>query len=549
MNYIFPIFVVLAATSAHAAISTTPTNVYIQQRGETSRVEDRNLLGSSNLWEVWAFNGSGALTTLTAAEWFAGSGYTIGATQITDGSILNADINASAAIALSKLAELPATAAAPSLTGVGTVGGTWIETPASMAALAVDVTKALNLKTDSTSRTITWSGTPTAGQYWGLMWQNTGAGIATITLPAGVLDAQSAASVASFTVPAASGGNNGRRHVVFAYTGVNYLIYEGEGGSGSGFPLTANADFAGFDATNVGALEAATLSGNGSLITDLAGTALPSFIPARNFGKITTAEALEYEPTTVATTTGATTTVDTTKSYSVVTLNETTETIAFSGVPAKGTPLIIEFVAHTSDCTVTVPSVYSTGYGGNRTSFTIRANKPALWQLWRSNGSWRSFEPVELGDLPANASPTTAYLVETSDPSTGASGKSTLAEVKVGMSLGISKSGTFGTPTTTNPLAPTWTGEFHAVYYGATGEIDLPAAASYTGRGIAIYNTGAFTITVDPNASEVIVRDGTAQTGGVTFTLSTGAGNFVNLISDGEKWITLGFKGTLSVGS
>lgn len=112
-----------------------------------------------------------------------------------------------------------------------------------------------------------------------------------------------------------------------------------------------------------------------------------------------------------------------------------------------------------------------------------------------------------------------------------------------------SNTGTHASPSTTNPLTLTFDAIMHAVWYGATGEIDLPAAASYTGRGFVVYNTGAFTVTLDPNGSEVIVRDGTVQTGGVTMTLSSGAGNYVALISDGARWITLGFKGTLAAGS
>ncbi len=111
------------------------------------------------------------------------------------------------------------------------------------------------------------------------------------------------------------------------------------------------------------------------------------------------------------------------------------------------------------------------------------------------------------------------------------------------------KSGSHASPSTTNPLSPTWNGVFHAVYYGATGTINLPAASSYDGRGIWIYNTGSFTVTVEPNGTEVIVRDGNVQSAGVNFTLSSGAGNFVSLVSDGTRWITAGYKGTLSVGS
>lgn len=113
----------------------------------------------------------------------------------------------------------------------------------------------------------------------------------------------------------------------------------------------------------------------------------------------------------------------------------------------------------------------------------------------------------------------------------------------------ISSTGDLTTASTTNPLAPTWTTAMHTVYYGATGEIDLPAVSGYAGKGILIYNTGEFTITIDPNGSEVIVRDGTAQTGGVSMTLSSGAGNFVAMLCDGTRWITLGYKGTLAEGS
>jgi hypothetical protein len=117
------------------------------------------------------------------------------------------------------------------------------------------------------------------------------------------------------------------------------------------------------------------------------------------------------------------------------------------------------------------------------------------------------------------------------------------------LSLDTSRTGTHAVPNAVNPLSPTWTGPFHTVYTGVTGTINLPIASAYTDKGIIIYNTGAYLITIDANGSEVLVRDGNIQTGGVSFTLSTGAGNFVNLISDGSRWITLGYKGTLTQGS
>ena len=122
-----------------------------------------------------------------------------------------------------------------------------------------------------------------------------------------------------------------------------------------------------------------------------------------------------------------------------------------------------------------------------------------------------------------------------------------LRAITVGLGAAV-VSGTFTSPITTNPLTLTGTDCYGFILdYGATGTINLPAGVA--GMNGIVYNTGAFTITIDPNGSEVVVRDGTAQTGGVSFTLSSGAGNFVALYFNGTQWITLGFKGVLAVGS
>jgi hypothetical protein len=86
-----------------------------------------------------------------------------------------------------------------------------------------------------------------------------------------------------------------------------------------------------------------------------------------------------------------------------------------------------------------------------------------------------------------------------------------------------------------------------AIFCGGTLEIDLPPGAS--GMTLLIYNEGAYTITIDPNGSEVIVRDGTTQSAGISMTLSSGAGNYVSLIHNGTNWKTVGYKGTLAEGS
>lgn len=66
---------------------------------------------------------------------------------------------------------------------------------------------------------------------------------------------------------------------------------------------------------------------------------------------------------------------------------------------------------------------------------------------------------------------------------------------------------------------------------------------------VLIYNTGAFTITINPADADRIVRDGTAQSDGVSITLSSGAGNYVVLHGEADGWVTFGYKGTLAQGS
>lgn len=113
----------------------------------------------------------------------------------------------------------------------------------------------------------------------------------------------------------------------------------------------------------------------------------------------------------------------------------------------------------------------------------------------------------------------------------------------------VSQISSFASPLTTNPYSLTAANSYGTIiYYGATGEIDLPAAVA--GMVIIVYNTGAYTITFDPNGTDVIVRDGTAQSAGVSITLSSGAGNYVTLVADAvNHWVTMGYKGTLAQGS
>jgi hypothetical protein len=112
----------------------------------------------------------------------------------------------------------------------------------------------------------------------------------------------------------------------------------------------------------------------------------------------------------------------------------------------------------------------------------------------------------------------------------------------------IQSTGTYAAPTTSFPYSPAASLFFGGIFHlGATGTMNLPAGAA--GMNFMVVNTGAFTLTIDPNASEAIRRAGTLQTGGVSITLSSGAGNYVALYWDGSVWATAGSVGTVAQGS
>lgn len=108
--------------------------------------------------------------------------------------------------------------------------------------------------------------------------------------------------------------------------------------------------------------------------------------------------------------------------------------------------------------------------------------------------------------------------------------------------------GSHTTPNTTAG-AVTVTKAVTLVFSNTTTAWTLPAAATWTGKVVGFFTTGTNILTVDPNGSEVVVREGVAQPGGVTLTLSGIGGNFVWVMSDGVRIITLGSRGTLAAGS
>jgi len=403
-----------------------------------------------------------------------------------------------------------------------------------MAANAIDTSKALNTKTLTDNATLTFSTTPITGQVFSAEIKNTKGSAITVTIPSSK-NYNTGATVTSITIPATSG----RTTLQWRYDGTDYII---NGVTINGYPLTSNADFGGFNASNIGTVTATNFVGIGSAITDLDASELIGTIPSISTGILTTQKARVVTPVA-----GVSNIIVTDNGDTTITLNDATETLTYSSTPPDGTRFEYTLTGQATATTVNIPETYSNALGSLRTSFTVPALKNANIVVKRETGRYVMWgDPVSITDYPVNATPTVDGIIEVDQ---SGSTRSTLGQIKTALSLDTSRTGTHTLPSTTTPLSPTWTGPFHTVYYGATGTINLPPVSSYTDKGIIIYNTGTFTITVDASTTEVIVRDGVVQSGGVSFTLSTGAGNFVNLISDGSRWITLGYKGTLTQGS
>jgi len=142
--------------------------------------------------------------------------------------------------------------------------------------------------------------------------------------------------------------------------------------------------------------------------------------------------------------------------------------------------------------------------------------------------------------------------IAASDLSNGTTGSGNIvlemSPVIVKPAVTLNRAGTFSSPITTDPYTISATlAKGGILYYGATGTVNLPAGED--GMNLIIYNTGDYTITIDPNGTETIVRDGTQQGAGVSMTLDAGAGHYVCLVYDSGTWITLGYNGTLAEGS
>ncbi len=232
---------------------------------------------------------------------------------------------------------------------------------------------------------------------------------------------------------------------------------------------------------------------------------------------------------------------DITKAFSVAT-NGANTTLVMSAAGTNGQQVYLNAInsdtaAHT--WTIDNPS-------GTDPTFTAAASSTTAIKL-QSNGTvWTIIGGAPtINDL-STVTPVLADSVAFWDASGGVTGKSTLTNIQ--STFVAAMLGTYGSPDTTAG-ALSWTAPVYEVWTNTTTTYALPAAAAYAGKAVIFYVKGTNLITIDPNGSEVIVRAGTAQTGGVSMTLAGVAGNYVCLICDGVVWATLGYSGTLAVGS
>lgn len=117
---------------------------------------------------------------------------------------------------------------APTFSGVVTASGAQVLTPNAMGALAVDVTKMNNTKSISVDSTLTFSGSPSTGQWFGLQLTNTDTVAHLISVPSCV-DMNSGLTVTANAFRIAAGT---QRDLLWKWDGSVYRMYNSTSLSG-----------------------------------------------------------------------------------------------------------------------------------------------------------------------------------------------------------------------------------------------------------------------------------------------------------------------------
>lgn len=476
-------------------------------------------LGWDDSEGAYKYFSAGTGLTFSGTSVSVNLGDTIESSEITDGTIVNADISGSAAISASKVAD---------------VGNT------KFGSRAGPITTNPYAPTWTTQDAILYYGAtgevdlPAAASYTNkslVIW-STGTFTITVDPNGSELIIASGASLGAGTADTISG--TAGLSVLYVSDGTSWIKYTGGSGSGvaSLTPWTENINGGGFDLTNVQDITATTVSADLSGSTGIPGSEITGPIADLTYGQIKTSEALVHTPTA-----GVSNVIVTTDTVTTITLDDVAETLTYSGVPETGTRFSYVLTGHTSDCTVTIPSTYSDYLKTNRTSFIVKANTIVTVAVERRASSYVMFnEPIEISTLPEDTTPATTAKVEI-DQGNGAE-QTSIANIRD--AVGTTFNGSAAAPNSDTPEAVSFNTLTFYHFCGGTQELDLPAAAGYVGRGIVIRFDGSYVVTCDPNGSEVIDLDGTAMSAGEALIVTGTAGQVAVLVSDGTSWLTSG---------
>ncbi len=259
-------------------------------------------------------------------------------------------------------------------------------------------------------------------------------------------------------------------------------------------------------------------------------------------GSVLSGEAgFEYDPAT--------------NMFTVSTINATSinatlvvpQALQFEGTTQDNFETQLEAEDPTADRTWTIPNATDT-FAGLAATQTLTNKTISGASNTITNIATGAITDGTILNADINASAAIALSKLATDPLARANHTGT-QDVSTVLNAGTTKFGTgvVGGSITTNPYAPTWTTQDAILYYGATGEIDLPAVSIYTNKTLLVYSTGTNTIKVDPNLSETIMVDGASLGAGVADTISGTAGLLTGYLCDGARWIKLeGGGGTAS---
>lgn len=157
-----------------------------------------------------------------------------------------------------------------------------------------------------------------------------------------------------------------------------------------------------------GILTATTFSGSGDDLTNLPADQIVGTLPDLGTGILTTSSSKKILPVA-----GVSNAINTANGETTIALDATTETLSYSATPSTGTYFSYTLEGHSAASVVTIPSTYSFALGGFRTSFTAPASKPTSITVRRDAGRYIMWgDPVDIGDLSNNLSPTTDAKLE-----------------------------------------------------------------------------------------------------------------------------------------